>query len=74
VIPESKHAAVILQVPRGKSFVEGKVYYSIKIVKKMVGGFKQKDGTVNAYAIRWDLHDALPLFIQKSKGDAKHIS
>src|SRR6266566_1529355 len=62
VIPESKHAAVILQVPRGTSFVEGKVYYSIKIVKKMVGGFKQKDGNVNAYPIRWDLHDTLPLF------------
>jgi nucleoside phosphorylase len=28
----------------------------------MVGGFKQKDGKVNAYPIRWDLHDAPPLF------------
>jgi hypothetical protein len=62
VIPESKHAAVILQVPRGTSFVEGKVYYSIKIVKKMVGGFRQKDGNVNAYPIHWDLQDAFPLF------------
>lgn len=61
VIPESKHAAVILQVPRGTSFVEGNIYYNIKIVKKMVGGFKQKDGKVNAYPIRWDLHDAPPL-------------
>jgi len=62
VIPESKHAAVILQVPRGTSFVEGKIYYNIIIVKKMVGGFKQKDGKVNAYPIRWDLHDAPHLF------------
>jgi nucleoside phosphorylase len=69
VIPESKHAAVILQVPRGTSLVEGKVYYSIKIVKKMVGGFKQKDGNVNAYPISWDLHDALPLF---TKVNATH--
>ncbi len=62
VIPGSKHAAVILQVPRGTLFVEGKIYYSIKIVKKMVGGWKQKDGSVNAYPIRWDLQDASPLF------------
>jgi nucleoside phosphorylase len=62
VIPESKHAAVILQVPHGTPIVEGKVYYNIKIVKKMVGGFKQKDGNVNAYPIRWDLQDTFPLF------------
>jgi nucleoside phosphorylase len=62
VIPGSKHAAVILQVPRGTLFVEGKVYYSIKIVKKMVGGWKQKDGNVKAHPIRWDLQDTTPLF------------
>ena len=62
VIPESKHAAVILQAPRGTSQVEGEIYYSIKIVKEMVGGFRQKDGNVNAYHIRWDLQDASPLF------------
>ena len=76
VIPESKHAAVILQVPRRTSFVEGKVYYSIKIVKKMVGGLKQKDGNVNAYPIRWDLQDASPLFkveTEQSKSPARDV-
>jgi nucleoside phosphorylase len=62
VIPESKHAAIILQVPRGKPFVEGNIYYNVNIVKKMVGGFRQKDGKVNSYPIRWDLHEAPVLF------------
>jgi nucleoside phosphorylase len=62
VIPESKHAAVILQVPRGTRLVEGNIYYSVKIVKKMVGGFRPKNGKVNAFPIRWDLQDASPLF------------
>lgn len=62
VIPESKHAAVILQVPRGTSLVEGAISCSIKIIKKMVGGFRQKDGKVNAYPVRWVLRDAPPLF------------
>ncbi len=62
VIPESKHAAIILQIPRGTSLVEGTISYSIKIIKKMVGGFRQKDGKVNAYPVRWVLRDAPPLF------------
>ncbi len=62
VIPESKHAAVILQVPRGTHLVEGNIYYSVKIVKKMVGGFRPKDGKVNAFPFRWDLQDAPHLF------------
>ena len=62
VIPESKHAAVILQVPRGTRLVEGDIYYHVKIVKKMVGGFRPKDAKVNPFPVRWDLQDAPPLF------------
>jgi nucleoside phosphorylase len=77
VIPESKHAAVILQVPHGTPYVVGTVYYGIKIVKQMVGGFKQKDGKVNAYPIRWDLLDASPLFkveTEQSKPPERDVS
>ncbi|MHB8598582.1 MAG: 5'-methylthioadenosine/S-adenosylhomocysteine nucleosidase family protein [Ktedonobacteraceae bacterium] len=62
VFPETKHAAVILQVPRGTHLVEGNIYYNVKIVKKMVGGFRQKDGKVDTFPIHWDLQDAPPLF------------
>lgn len=62
VIPESKHAAVILQVPRGTLLVEGNIYYNVKIVKRMVGGFRPKDAKVNLFPVRWNLQDAPPLF------------
>ncbi|HVB23470.1 MAG TPA: hypothetical protein VNG51_16145 [Ktedonobacteraceae bacterium] len=62
VFPETKHAAVILQVPRGKRIVEGNIYYNVKIIKKMVGGFRQNDGKVDAFPIHWDVRSAPPLF------------
>jgi nucleoside phosphorylase len=62
VFPETKHAAVILQVPRGTHLVEGNIYYNVKIVKKMVGGFRQKDGKVDTFPIHWDLQGAPLLF------------
>ncbi|HET8851627.1 MAG TPA: hypothetical protein VFN02_03810 [Ktedonobacteraceae bacterium] len=60
VIPETKHALIVLQVPRRTSFVEGKIYYKTVIAKKMLGEWRKKDGIVNDYPIRWELHDAPP--------------
>ena len=62
VIPESKHAAIILQVPRGTQVVEGRLSYDVTIVKKMVGGFRPKDGKVNHFPLSWDLLNAPSLF------------
>ncbi len=62
IIPGTKHAAVILQVPHGTTLVDGRVYCDVVIVKKMVGGFRQKDGKVSDYPIHWELQDASLLF------------
>ncbi len=66
VIPETKQALIVLQVPRGVSLIEGKIYYRTVIVKKMVGGFRKKDGYVDDCPIRWELQGAPPLFQVKS--------
>jgi nucleoside phosphorylase len=62
VTPETKHALIVLQVPRGTPLVEGKIYYKTVIAKKMLGEWRKKDGFVNDYPIRWELQDAPPFF------------
>ena len=62
VLPETKHAAVILQVPRGTHQVEGSLHYSVNIVKKIAGVFRQKDGRVDTFPFHWDVQNAPSLF------------
>jgi nucleoside phosphorylase len=73
VIPETKHALIVLQIPRGTLFVEGKIYYQTVIVKKMLGEWRKKDGFVKDYPIRWELQD-VPSFFKVDEGQGKKMA
>jgi nucleoside phosphorylase len=62
VIPETKHALVVLRIPHGTRFVDGTISYEVVIAKKLLGGWRSTPGQVNAYTIHWELGEASSAF------------
>src|SRR5947209_17688594 len=62
VIPGTKHALVVLQVPRGTPSVEGIARYEVVIAKRMLPGWKYEDGGTDEYVFNWQLQAAPPFF------------
>lgn len=68
VAPGTKQALMVLQVPRGTRYIEGKISAGVVIMKKMLE-WRRKDGFVPEYAFRWELQDTTPFF-QISAGES----
>jgi len=72
VIPETKHAAVILKVPIGTPFVDAQISYQVRLIKKRAGSLRPKQGNVKSVSGHWALRDAPPLFQGQSTAPAEH--
>ena len=55
IVPETKHALFIAQVPRGTTSLQGKISYELAIAKKIVREWISKDCEVEPYAFTWKL-------------------
>jgi len=62
VFPGTKHALVVLEVPRATKSVQGTIYYQILMAKKWLGIWKTKDATMDHDSINWNLNEAKPLY------------
>jgi nucleoside phosphorylase len=66
VIPETKHALLILQVPHGKQAVHGTLSYEVTVARKRLGRFKSKDCDPVSTPISWQLSETKPLYAPES--------
>lgn len=64
VVPGTKHALVVLQVPRGTLSVEGVVRYEVVIAKSIMPGWRYEDGGTDEHVFHWQLQTAPPFFTQ----------
>lgn len=55
IIPESKYALIILQVPRHTHAVSGQVYYKADIVKPWLNIFKTTEAKSDYIPVHWEL-------------------
>src|SRR5579883_57697 len=62
VVPETKHALFILQVPSGTPAVEGIIRYEVIIATRRLGGWKSRQCKVSSCPIRWELSAAPSFF------------
>ncbi len=62
VAPETKHALIVLQVPRGTSSISATISYETVIVRQVLGVWRHRDGTTEARQIHWDLTKATPFY------------
>ena len=60
IIPETKHALFIAQVPRGTTSLQGQISYEIVMAKKFLREWISKDCEVAPYAFAWDLTKSRP--------------
>jgi nucleoside phosphorylase len=58
VIPETKQALMVLQVPRGTSSITATISYETVIVRQVLGMWRHRDGTTETRQIQWDLTGA----------------
>lgn len=69
VAPETKHALIVLQVPRGTSSITATISYETVIVKQLLGVWRRRDGATEAHQIQWDLTGA-PVFYEADNAQA----
>ncbi len=62
VLPGTKHALIILDVPRGTKSVHGKIYCEALISQKLFAELLPKRVETDHYAIDWNLTEAKPLY------------
>jgi nucleoside phosphorylase len=62
VIPETKHALVVLQVPRHTMLVDLTISYEMVVARQMLGLWRFRDATTDEYEIQWDLSKAQPFY------------
>ncbi|HLZ59151.1 MAG TPA: hypothetical protein VKR06_19580 [Ktedonosporobacter sp.] len=74
VIPETKHALIVLQVPRGTKSVDGAIWYQVTIAKKLVGRWKNRACDLISHPIHWELHDVIPFFGPKDPSQTTKAS
>jgi nucleoside phosphorylase len=55
IVPETKHALFIAQVPHGTASLQGKISYELVIAKKIVREWVLRDCEVEPYAFTWKL-------------------
>jgi hypothetical protein len=68
VFPGTKHALIILEVPRGIKSVDGIIYPEVAMAKKLLGIRRLKDTKADPYPITWNLSGAKPFYgVEKSK-------
>lgn len=67
VIPETKYAIAILQVPVNLSYVEATIEYEVITVRKLFGMWKRSEGETNPYTIRWNLPHVSPFVALPAK-------
>lgn len=60
VRPATRHALIVLQVPRGTQMVDGVVSYELEIAKSFFGQRLMIESQVEPYPIHWDLDEAMP--------------
>jgi hypothetical protein len=60
VRPATRHALIVLQVPRGTQMVDGVVSYEIEIAKSFFGQRLTIESEVEPYPIHWKLDEAMP--------------
>lgn len=63
VIPETKHALVVLQVPRGTQFVEANISYEVVTARRLLEVWKSTYGQTDTYKLQLQLHDAPSFFM-----------
>lgn len=62
VMPETKQALAVLQVPRGTTEVVGTIRYELLMAMKHLSVWKWFDGETEPYTMRWKLNEAPTLF------------
>ena len=74
VIPETKQALIVLQVPHGTTFVDGTISYEVVTAIKLFGAWQSRNGTTDPHQIRWELRDASPLFVIDTSQTKKSVA
>lgn len=63
VVPGTKHALVVLRVPRGTRFVDGTIDFEVAIAKKLLGAWRTTTAVVRSFPIHFELSGAAPFFV-----------
>jgi nucleoside phosphorylase len=63
VVPETKHALVVLQVPRGTQSVEANISYEVVTARRFLEVWKSTYGQTDTYKLQLQLRDASSFFM-----------
>jgi len=69
VVPETKYALIVLQLPHGTSSITATISYETVIVRQLLGVWRHRDGATEARQIQWDLTGA-PVFYEADNAQA----
>jgi TIR domain len=61
VRPATRHALLVLQVPRGTQLIDGVISYEIAVAKSFFGQRLTIESEVDPYPIHWKLDEAMPV-------------
>jgi nucleoside phosphorylase len=67
IIPETKHAMVVLQVPHNMPSVKATISYEVISVRKLLGVWKTSHGETEPYTFRWQLQGSPSFFLAPEK-------
>src|SRR5579863_2689967 len=62
VIPETKHALVVLQVPHGTTAITATISYQTIMARQVLGVWRYTDGVTEERQIQWDLSKATAFY------------
>lgn len=62
IIPETKYALMVLQVPRQITSVTATISYEMIVAREVLGIWRYRDATTDHRRIQWDLRNAQPFY------------